>query len=94
MSSSLYEPKKLSMMGDDIYKLTVMINPIFFCFITAEKLRLQEELFRLKSIRKDSEAKKEHLLNRAKVLQARAMQHKAKVKLYLSNHPSVPEVFR
>ena len=51
---------------------------IFLSF-SAEKLRLQEELFRLRSYRKDGEARKEHLLNRAKLLQARAASHKQKV---------------
>ena len=48
--------------------------------LSAEKLRLQEELFRLRSFRKDNETRREHLLNKAKVLQARASKFKAKVR--------------
>jgi hypothetical protein len=46
---------------------------------SAEKLRLQEELFKLKSQRKDHESRKMHLLNKAKVLQSRATKFKTKV---------------
>ena len=66
---------------------------------SAEKLRLQEELFRLRSYRKDGEARKEHLLNRAKLLQARASSHKEKVKYFslfsylLSMRDFYPEIF-
>ena len=45
----------------------------------AEKLRLQEDLFRLRSQRREAEVKRDHLVNKAKVLQARATRHKAKV---------------
>ncbi len=47
---------------------------------SAEKLRLQEELFRLRSHRKENESRREHLLNKARVLQARASKFKAKVR--------------
>ena len=59
------------------------------CSLAAEKLKLQEELFRLRSHRKDGEAKKEHLLNRAKVLQARAASHKAKVNTFFTQLKSI-----
>ncbi|XP_059090636.1 uncharacterized protein LOC131886355 isoform X2 [Tigriopus californicus] len=45
----------------------------------AEKLRVQEDLFRTKAFRKEAEMRREHLLNRAKMLQARANKHKAKL---------------
>ena len=57
-------------------------NTTFSLSFSAEKLRLQEELFRMRSHRKDGEARKEHLLNRAKILQARAQSHKQKVKYF------------
>ena len=60
-------------------------NTIFSLSFSAEKLRLQEELFRMRSHRKDGEARKEHLLNRAKILQARAQSHKQKVNNFLKN---------
>jgi len=44
----------------------VALRPVLF---SAEKLRLQEELFRLRSHRKENESRREHLLNKAKVLQ-------------------------
>ena len=37
----------------------------------------------MRSHRKDGEARKEHLLNRAKILQARAQSHKQKVNYFL-----------
>ena len=58
---------------------------IYFLSFSAEKLRLQEELFRMRSHRKDGEARKEHLLNRAKILQARATSHKQKVNYFFLN---------
>ena len=60
-------------------------NTIFSLSFSAEKLRLQEELFRMRSHRKDGEARKEHLLNRAKILQARATSHKQKVNYFFLN---------
>ena len=65
-------------------KLRTLYLKDFFFLLSAEKLKLQEELFRLRSHRKDGEAKKEHLLNRAKILQSRAASHKAKVTTILS----------
>ena len=58
----------------------------FSLSFSAEKLRLQEELFRMRSHRKDGEARKEHLLNRAKILQARAQSHKQKVNYFFWIH--------
>ena len=45
----------------------------------AEKLRAQEDLFRLRAMRKEGEQRREHLLDKAKQLQERANKHKAKV---------------
>ena len=50
--------------------------PVF----AAEKLRVQEDLFRLRAMRKEGEMRREHLLNKAKMLQARATKHKEKVR--------------
>ena len=53
---------------------------LFFCsLISAEKLRLQETLFRMRSIRKEAQIRREQLLSQAKVLQARATKYKEKV---------------
>jgi hypothetical protein len=51
----------------------------FFFFFAAEKIRVQEDLLRLRSMRREGETRREHLLNSAKLLQARANTHKAKV---------------
>lgn len=59
--------------------MTVIKIYLHYFFIQAEKLRLQEELFKLRSFRRDHEARKEHLLNKAKVLQNRASKFRAKV---------------
>ena len=69
----------------DDYFMGHDFHTIFFFSFLAEKLRLQEELFRMRSHRKDGEARKEHLLNRAKILQARAQSHKQKVNYFFLN---------
>ena len=71
------------------HSMKLIHTPFSYCIFlsfSAEKLRLQEELFRLRSYRKDGEARKEHLLNRAKLLQARAASHKQKVIFFCFLH--------
>lgn len=46
----------------------------------AEKDRLKDELYRLRNARRDFEARKELLINKAKLFQARAAKFKEKVK--------------
>ena len=48
---------------------------------SAEKLRLQEQLFRMRSTRKESHLRRQKLLTQAKQLQARAAKYKEKVRL-------------
>ena len=47
--------------------------------VSADKLRLQEELFRIRTQRRETESRRENLVNRARMLQARAAQQKTKV---------------
>jgi len=47
---------------------------------SAKKLRMQEDLFRTRAMRREGEMRREYLLNKAKVLQGRAARHKTKVK--------------
>lgn len=51
----------------------------------AEKLRLQEQLFRMRSTRKESHIRRQQLLSQAKSLQARASKYKEKVRVQLIN---------
>ena len=48
---------------------------------SAEKLRLQEQLFRMRSTRKESHLRRQKLLTQAKQLQARAAKYKEKVRV-------------
>ena len=50
---------------------------------SAEKLRLQEQLFRMRSTRKESHLRRQQLLAQAKQLQARAAKYKEKVRVIL-----------
>ena len=50
---------------------------------SAEKLRLQEQLFRMRSTRKESHIRRQQLLSQAKSLQARASKYKEKVRVKL-----------
>jgi len=42
-------------------------------------MKLQEELFRVRTQRREAEGRRENLVGRARVLQARANKHKSKV---------------
>ena len=63
-----------------------MLVQCFVCllwsFFAAERLRLQEQLFRMRSVRKESQMRREYLLSQAKVLQARATKYKEKVRIF------------
>ncbi len=41
---------------------------------------MQEDLVRMRSLRREAELRRDFLLNKAKILQARANKHKAKVR--------------
>ncbi|XP_023337885.1 uncharacterized protein LOC111708668 isoform X2 [Eurytemora carolleeae] len=45
----------------------------------ADKMKLQEELFRVRTQRREAEGRRENLVGRARVLQARANKHKSKL---------------
>ncbi len=60
----------------------VILNVNLLFMRLAEKLKVQEDLFRARSMRREGELRREYLLNKAKILQARATKHKARVSYY------------
>jgi len=55
-----------------------------YLLFLAEKDRLQAELQRLRNYRRDHETKKELMISKARVLQARAAKFKDKVRFFIT----------